>query len=96
MRLHILEDKVCARVRFVAANDAREWQEGAVLANISQGDVVHVDSGLRLTPTERVEEAARVVGGARLVLLLGSNIDGPPDRVVDLDVVVQDVSDLAA
>lgn len=91
----VVEDHLSAGVRRVAANDAR-WEDGVMDRDVLQSDVAHRDQGLSGTGHQWVEEAARVVRGAGLVLLLGTDVDGPPDWLVDLEVFVVDASDLTA
>lgn len=93
--LDVLEDEAGAGVGFVAPDYA--WgQNGAKLLHVANCDVFNVDQGLRQAGLERVEHAAwRVILWVWLLLLLGPNVDGPPDRVVHLDVVVEDVRDFA-
>ena len=87
VRLNILEDKASAWVGLVAPNHTR-WQDGAVLLDVANCHVFNVDQGLRQAWFQGVEHAAwRMVLRVRLFLLLGTDVDGPPDRVVYLDVV---------
>ena len=71
---HVVEDESSAWIGLVAANDAR-WQDCAVLLNVPQRDIVHIDERLGLAGHEWVQEAARVVVFARLVLLLWTDVD---------------------
>ena len=57
---------------------------------------MHIDERLCLAGHEWVQEAARVVVFARLVLLLWTNVDRPPDWSEDLQVLVEDICDLTA
>ena len=62
--------------------------------NISQSDVVDTDEWVRIAGCERVQKATRATA-TRLLLLLGPDIDWPPDRFEDLQVVVENVRDFA-
>ena len=93
--MDVIPDEPVTFVRLVAADHS--WRKKCIIhSDVIQSDVVHVDERLRLTTTERVEHATRSIMATRLLLLLWTNIDSPPDRLMNLDVVVGDVSDLSA
>ena len=74
MGSHVVEDEASAWIGHVATNDAR-WQDRAVLLDVPQRDVVHIDERLSITGHKWVQEAARVIVSARLVLLLWTDVD---------------------
>ena len=94
MGLHVFPDKACARIGFVAAHDAR-GKNRVVHIDVVKLDVLDRDDRDSSAIVERVQQAARVTSLMRLVLLLGSNIDCPPDGTMDLDVVVHNVGNLS-
>jgi len=84
---HILEVDASAGIGLIAADNAR-GQHRAISVHIAQGYVFHINQGLGLTGYKRVEEAAWVAIATRLVLLLWTDIDRPPDRTVDGQVLI--------
>ena len=95
MGLDVVELEPSAWVRLVATDDT--WrQDSAVRLNIRQGDVVYIDQRLSVAfSSERIEHAS---GTATIgfFLLLRTDVDRPPDRVVNLQVLVVNVGDFAA
>ena len=93
--IDVVEDNARAWVVFVAENDAR-GKNSVVNLNVVQSDILDGNQLVRGAWRERVKQASGVVGRAGLVLLLRSNIDCPPDGIVDLEVVIEDVRDFTA
>lgn len=88
--LHVLESYISARVRLVAPHD--DWEQQAVVnLDIFELDVSDVDPRLCLTGAFRVEgiEHAARASLIRLFLLLRTQVNGPPDRLVHRDVLIQ-------
>ena len=79
----------------MAADDAR-GQERVVNRDVAELDVFEGDVGLGLAGNQRVEHAAGVAARVRLVLLLGTNVDGPPERTMDDEVFIGDVGALTS
>ena len=93
--LDVIPDEPLTFVRFVAADNS--WRKKCIIhSDVVQSDVVHVDERLRLTTTERVKHASWSIMATWLLLLLWTNVDSPPNRLVNLYVVVGDVGDLSA
>jgi len=92
--IYVLEDHVGANVRLVAAHDTRR-QDATIRLHIAQCDVMNIDERLGLAGNQRVKHAARATA-TRLMLLLWANVNGPPDRTVDHDVVVKDIGNASA
>ena len=62
--------------------------------NVAKGDISDTNLLECSTGRKRIQQASRASfawGLARLILLLGADIDGPPDWGVDCDVFVEDV-----
>ena len=57
--------------------------------------VLDSDQLISGTVYERVQHATWIVLAAWLVLLLGSDVDSPPEWLVNLDVVKENVRDFA-
>ena len=93
--IDVVEDNARAWVVFVAENDAR-GKNSVVNLNVVQSDILDGNQLVRGAWCERVKQASGVVRRAGLVLLLRSNIDCPPDGIVDLEVVIEDVRDFTA
>lgn len=93
--IDVVEHNSSAWVVFVAQNDAR-GKDSVVNLNVVQSDILDGDKLVRGAWCERIKQASGVVRRAGLVLLLRSNIDCPPDGVVDLEVVIEDVRDFTA
>ena len=93
--LHILKVDVCAGIGLVAPDNSW-WQQSSMRSDISQGNVSYSDQRLRLTTmlVKRVDHAAGTIATG-LLLLLRTNVDVPPDREVDLDVLVHNIGDLS-
>ena len=90
--VNILEDHVGARVCLVAANDT--WrQHGIIDLHIVESHVLDSDQFIGWAVDKRVQHASWVVAAVWLMLLLGPNVDTPPERLVNLDVIVEDVRD---
>lgn len=92
--MHVREDHACALVRLMASHNA--WrQKVASRLHIVEHDVSHIDQRLGITGSQWVEHASGTTA-TRLLLLLRANVYGPPDGVMDLNVVVGDVLDHTA
>lgn len=95
MGLDVVEFEPSAWVRLMTTNDT--WrQDSAVLLNIRQGDVVYIDQRLSgAISSKRIEHTSgtTTIG---FFLLLRTDVDRPPDRVVNLQVLVVNVGDFAA
>ena len=89
----VLEGDTGAGVRRVAPDDARR-EHVAILLDVSERDIAHLDKWLRFAGDQGVEHASGAVSTTWLLLLLWADVDGPPDGVVDLNVVVEDICDL--
>ena len=90
-RMHVLKDKASTLVSLMAAHNT--WrQEIASRPHVVEHNVSEIDQRLGITRSQRVQHASRTAA-TRLLLLLRTNVDGPPDGMVDLDVVVGDVLD---
>lgn len=92
----VVEVDIGAGIGNIAA-DGVGVEEALMDADIFEGDVAHGDSWLRGASTllvERVEHAAWAVP-VRLLHLLRTDIDGPPDWPVHREVLVEDVLDKA-
>lgn len=70
----ILEVDVVAGHCRVATDDTRR-EDCTMLLHVSQSDVAYFDHGLCRAMHQWVEEAAGIVGGTWLVLLLGTDIN---------------------
>lgn len=93
VHVDVLEVDVPAWVRGVAADDA--WREETTLGgDVPECDVPHVDQWLGLAALKWVGHAT-CSATIWLLLLLWPDVDTEPDRVVDLYVLVEDVSDLS-
>jgi len=92
VNVDVSELEASARVGLVASNDTRR-KEATSRGNVSQNNIVHIDERLSLATTKRVEHAAGA-STTRLFLLLGTNVDIPPDGEVDNHVFVKNVLDL--
>lgn len=95
MGLNVFPDKARARIGLVAAHDAR-GEHRVVHIDVVKLDVLDRDDRDSCAVVERVQQAARVTSLMRLVLLLGSNINCPPDGTMDLDVVVHNVGNFTS
>ena len=62
--------------------------------HIAEGDVGHRNKRLSLASSIRIKHAAITVA-IRLLLLLWADVDAPPDRFVDLNVVIDYVRDFS-
>lgn len=95
MSLHILPDKASAWVSLIAAHDS--WRQNcSINVDIVELDVLDGNHGDCGTVVQGIQKTSRVSFMMRLVLLLRSNIDCPPDWSVNLNVVVDDVGDLTS
>ena len=65
---------------------------------VSQRDALNSDQGLscacRIAACERIEHASGT-STTRLFLLLRADVDVPPNRVVDGDVLISDIRDFS-
>lgn len=96
MVLNIFKNKTIAWVCFIASYDT--WPKNATVGfNVAKSDVVHADSSYRFTWTKWIKHAAEssfVV--TRLMLLLWTDVDIPPNRIMNLDVLIDNISNLAS
>jgi len=74
----------------VAADNARR-QERVVNRDVAELDILEGNIGLGLAVDQRVEHAAGVAALVRLILLLRTDVDGPPKRAMDDKVLISDV-----
>ena len=93
-QMHILEYEPSAYISLIASNDAR-WEETTLTDDISESDVSHIDSWLGLAVLVKWVDHAAWTATIWLLLLLGSNIDGPPDGIIDGKVLVKNVLNAA-
>jgi len=93
INLDISEFESSARVSLIATNNTRR-QKATSRGDVSENNVVHIDQRLSLTCSERIEHASRT-STTGLLLLLGSNVDVPPNWEVDGNVLIQDVLDFS-
>jgi len=61
--------------------------------DVSKSDVSHSDSRLSIAFLEKRVKHAAWASAIRLVLLLRTNVDVPPDRLNDFHVLIEDVFD---
>ena len=92
--MNIAPDKPRARIGLIASDDAW-WEYTIVLSDVIQGDVVERNERLGRTVTERIEHTAWTFT-ARLLLLLGTDVDSPPDWLVDFNVLISNTSDFTS
>mmetsp|Transcript_40746 Transcript_40746/g.39344 ORF Transcript_40746/g.39344 Transcript_40746/m.39344 type:complete len:268 (-) Transcript_40746:435-1238(-) len=86
---HIIKGEISARIGLIASDDS--WRQDASLkVHIPQSDVLDGDSWLSLAFSEGIQHAPwpRAVW---LLLLLGTNVDSPPDGIVAFKVLIEDV-----
>lgn len=93
LNLDVLKIDACARVGLVAADDARR-QDTASRVQTPQSDVTDVNGGLSVAATKRISHAAGATT-IRLLHLLRTDINVPPDGEMDIDVLIQNVGNLA-
>ena len=90
---HVVEHEVLNGVGAVAQDDARA-QLRLVDGDVPQRDVAEVHAALRGAGAQRVVQRALLAQrSAWLVLLLRADPHGPPQGLLDLDVLVGDVCD---
>ena len=65
-----------------------------MLCDVTECYICNGDKRLSFTATKWIEHAP-ISYSIRLLLLLGSNVDTPPQRVVDFNVLIGNVGDLA-
>ena len=88
--LNILKSEISARVGRVASDDTRR-EHASVDVNVAESDVSDSDSWLSVALLhERVEHAAWAAT-VWLLLLLRSNVDGPPKRSLYSESIIEDV-----
>ncbi len=88
--IDILEDHVRAWVRLVAANDTGR-KDSVEDLNVVERNILDRNQLVSWAVNQRVEHAPWVIRAVRLVLLLRPDVDSPPERLVNLNVVVDDV-----
>ena len=93
MDFNVVENEASAGVRLAASDDSRR-QQGSVCVYVTEGDVLDVHQWLCLTWHKWIKQATRIVMMAWLILLLRPNVNGPPKRLHDFEILVDDVSDL--
>jgi hypothetical protein len=81
-----------ARVALIAANDS-SWEEAAFCMQVPNSHITDVNRWLQVARVKRIVEAAGSITIWFFLLLL-TDIYGPPEREVNVDVVVRDVNDL--
>ena len=92
--MNIVPDKARAFICLIATNYT--WREKTVMdPYIVQCDVVHRDDWLSLASTNWIGHASWTIVTSWLFLLLGTDVDTPPDWAVYLNIGVEDVRDLA-
>lgn len=97
MEVDVVKDHSSARIERAASEQAR--QPGVVDCHIAKGEVFERHFRVGITRYERVKHAARVFAAAFrawLVLLLRTDVNGPPGWAVHLDVFVSDVTHRAS
>ena len=95
MSVNVIEFKTSARVCFIASDDTR-WQKCVVDIDVAKCKVCEGDQSTRFTRLQWVKHAARPVSRVRLLLLLKADVDTPPDRFMDLQILVKDIRNLTA
>ena len=94
--LDIVPNESFARISLVTSNDT--WRKKSAMANdVSEGNVPYVYEwlcGASRIPTGQWVQHASWTTTTWLFLLLGTDINVPPDWVVDFDVGVGNVCDL--
>ncbi len=88
--LHILPDKASAWVSFIAAHDTG-GQNSSINIDIVELNVLDGDHGDCGAVIQWIQKTSRISRMVRLILLLRSNVDCPPDRLMDLNVVIDNV-----
>ena len=92
--MDIVPDESRARIGLIASDDAgREY--AVILSDVIQGDVVERNERLGFTATERIDHTAWTFT-TWLLLLLGTDVDSPPDWLVDFNVLISDTSDFTS
>ena len=89
----VVKDHSSARIERAASEQAR--QPGVVDCHIAKGEVFERHFRVGITRYERVKHAAWVFAAAFrawLVLLLRTDVNGPPGWAVHLDVFVSDIT----
>ena len=98
MAVDVVPDEVGHWVGRVTANDSG-WENTTVRCNVVELNVRDGDQWLRctsiITACKRVKHASWTAT-TWLLLLLGTDVDVPPDRVVAYDVGVCDIRNLTA
>lgn len=91
--LNVIPYKSFARICFITSNHT--WRKKSAMAHdVAQGDISHVDQWLRgasRISTGQWVQHASWTATTWLLLLLGTNINVPPDGVMNLDVGVGNV-----
>ena len=82
-----------AGVRLVASNDTR--CERLCMLDVTKSDIGDCDERLRLTGRKRVKHTTRS-RAIRLLLLLRTDVDGPPNSTFRIDVFIGNTSDFTA
>jgi len=92
--LHIVKVNIFARIGSIAPDCVR-IEKAFVYLNVLQSDVPQGDSGLGLAGSlliERIKHATRTIS-IRLLHLLGTDVDCPPNWAVHCEVAVVNVLD---
>ena len=90
--LNVFKSEVSARVSLVASNDT--WCQDSTLGdNVSESDISYGDSRFGFAILEDGVKHAAWTTTIGLLLLLGSDINSPPDGVLDGQVLIQDILD---
>lgn len=93
MDVNVVPDEVCAGMSHVAADNSG-WENAAMRSDVVKLDVFHSDKGLGCTSciaaSKRVKHTSWT-STTRLLLLLRTNIDVPPDWVVNYNVSVGNI-----
>lgn len=92
---NIVEDHAGARVGLVASQDAC-WKKASMRLDIVQRNVLNRDQRLCVTIWVKWVNHAAWTATVWLLLLLWPNVNVPPDRIRDLEVLVSDVRNFSA
>lgn len=91
----VVKNESRARVSLIAADDA--WRQNSpIYINVPQRYILYIDEWLSLAGNDRVKEAARISIAPRLVLLLRTNVNSPPDGSPHLQVLVDNIGNDAS
>lgn len=92
MHVYVFEGNISAWISLIAPNNARR-EDSTMSIDVAESNVSNCDTGLGETVlVKRIEHAAWATT-VRLLLLLGPDVYGPPERSLDLESIIENILD---